>query len=286
MASAFILHRPHGVVGRLLRHVALAGLVVTATISSAVLYLEYRRDAAILAERLEQMEKTSLPSIAENLWLEDYGRVELVFAGMMQLPGIARLELRDDSGRMLRQTGVQPASPIARDFVIARDYNGQHLKLGDMRVIADAGWLHQRTWARLWPILAANLGLIATLCAVLYGLAHRSVIRPLRLIAEYAERLGRRPPGGARHSLDLFRHGDEMGTDAHADLMRKELALGHQQLANNACAACSPPRRPLWEEDFRPSPPRWRPCALMSATSNPGCATTPPTPCIWPTWCG
>ncbi|KAF0224847.1 MAG: Signal transduction histidine [Rhodospirillaceae bacterium] len=249
------MRRPHGVIGRLLRRVVLAGGIAALILTSALLYLEYHRDLDVLMDRLAQVESGTLPSITENVWLEDRERLELVFKGLLQLPGIAQVELLDGQGRMLVRLGQEPAHAIVRTFPLKRLYNGQIMDLGQLRVSATTARLHQRMVQRLWGILAVNLALIMVLSAVIYALTHQSVIRPLRLIAHYAEELGRQGPTETpEQDLGHFHSGDEMWELVRTlNLMRQELARGHQELAANEhrlriLFSASPVS--LWEEDF------------------------------------
>lgn len=255
MSSAFIMRRPHGVIGRLLRRVVLTGGIAALILTSLLSYLEYRRDLAVLMDRLDQIESASLPSIAENIWLEDQERLELVFKGLLQLPGIIQVELVDARGRTMLSLGEAPAQAILRVFPIKRLYNGQLMDLGQLRVSATTALLHQRTLERLWGILAANLALIVVLSAVIYAFTHQLVIHPLRLIARYAEGLGRQGPMETpEQDLGQFHSGDEMWELVRTlNLMRQELSCSQQELSANEqrlriLFSASPVS--LWEEDF------------------------------------
>lgn len=255
MSSAFIMRRPHGVIGRLLRRVILAGGIAALILTSALLYLEYRRDLGVLMDRLTQIESSTLPSIAENVWLEDRERLELVFKCLLQLPGMAQVELLDAQGGTVLRMGQAPDHAIVQVFALTRPYNDRLMDLGQLRVSATTAPLYRRTLERLWGILAANLALIVVLVAAIYGLTHQSVIRPLRLIALYAEELGRQGPTATpEQDLGQFHSGDEMWELVRTlNLMRQELARGHQELAANEqrlriLFSASPVS--LWEEDF------------------------------------
>lgn len=255
MSSAFIIRRPHGVIARLLRRVVLVGLVAALASSSVVLYRDYRRDLAALMEQLDQIESATLPSIAENVWLEDDDRLQLVFAGLRQLSDIAQVEMVDSSGRVRMAAGLPPAEAIVREFPLTRLYNGQLMNLGRLRVVATTDHLRMRTLDRMWGIVAGNVALVVVIAALIYALTHQSVIRPLRRIAGYAEELGRQGPTETpEQDLDRFRHGDEMWELVRTlNLMRNELARGHQELAAREqrlgiLFAASPVS--LWEEDF------------------------------------
>lgn len=119
---------------RLLVYILLFSLLVTVLSTALQLALEYRRDMAAIDTRLEEIRTTALSSLAGSLWRLDAGQLRLQLEGLLHLPDLRALEVRES------YTGLSAPLVVSvgrRDdgAVIAREYPIIHPERGPGRPI-------------------------------------------------------------------------------------------------------------------------------------------------------
>ena len=85
----------HGLGLRLLSRVLLFSACLTLILTLIQVYLEYRRDVSVLDLQLDQISRSYLGSIAEGLWILDQKQLQLQLDGILRLPAIRAVEVRD-----------------------------------------------------------------------------------------------------------------------------------------------------------------------------------------------
>lgn len=123
---------------RLLVSILAFSAVVTLLITAAELYLDYKRERAILDARLEELGASRLPAIADGLWQLDEAGLRAQLDGMLTRPDLCWLEVRDtSSGRpvpLVVAAGQADEADIARDYPISYDDLGARRDIGVLRV--------------------------------------------------------------------------------------------------------------------------------------------------------
>ncbi|WP_254434911.1 ATP-binding protein [Magnetospirillum sp. UT-4] len=241
---------------QMILRLGLAGVVIVLAVTGALLALDYQLARARAGERLVQVEKSYLPGIAENVWLDDRERLGLLVMGIDSLPAVSLVEVRDPGGAPLATAGATPAvDALERVYPLVRTYLGQQRDIGTLRVVIGRDELTRPVLQRAWMVLLASLVLVGGLLTVLFHLVAPLVTRPLEEMAAYARSLAAadltNPP-----ALERGRGG---GDDEFADLaiafgeMRRAIRLSYQALQDSEARhrmlfTASPVS--LWEEDF------------------------------------
>ncbi|HLO79113.1 MAG TPA: ATP-binding protein [Magnetospirillum sp.] len=239
-----------------MRSVAI-GLLMAFLAASVQSYFEYRRDLSALDSRLNDIERSYLPSVRENAWLDDRERLGMLAEGIGNLSGIALVQVVAPDGEVVVTSGTAPQHPQTRKYELTHDYSGKPVLLGRLEVTAGLETLRGAALHHMAMTFATNVIVLAGLAALLYWQVHILVTRRLGAIADYARRLGRDGPTATPFADDEAphdRHLDEF-TDLRETLsgMHRDLAGAHDALTASEARyrelfTSSPV--PLWEEDF------------------------------------
>lgn len=241
---------------RLMIRLAMVGCVFAVLVSIGELGVEYRRDYNRLVGRFDQIEQGYLGAVVEMTWLEDHERLALLVLGIERQPSVQRVEVVSDSGRILAEAGAdRNGDGPTRVFRLQRDYHGQRLSIGELRVSTTLAEIRGRLVERLGSTVLANALLILAAAALVHLMVHRVVTRPLGRLAAYARALGRAGLDSAPPDMQRASHRNDEFTDvAHAfDEMRREIGASYEELRESEgryrdLFTNSPVS--LWEEDF------------------------------------
>lgn len=123
-----------GIAFRLLIYILLFSSAVTLVSTAFQLLLDYRRDIDAIETRLEEVRSSSLGSLAGSLWHMDADQLRLQLDGMMRLPDMQALEVRESySG--IAQPLVVGVGTRGEHAVMAREYPITYADRGIARVI-------------------------------------------------------------------------------------------------------------------------------------------------------
>lgn len=179
----------HRLAGRLAFLIVLASSLIALLITAAQLYLEFERDVGYIHERFAQVEEAYLPSIVQNVWVVDPGRLRTLLEGIDRLPDFEFAEVRVN-GKPFASSGTRPSSEqLIRQFPLTYEYRGQTLDIGRLEVGASLDGPIRRTWERLWFVLLLNALKTALVAALILLLVRRMVTQPLERITDNARRL-------------------------------------------------------------------------------------------------
>ncbi|MEW5729728.1 MAG: ATP-binding protein, partial [Pseudomonadota bacterium] len=241
---------------RLLTLIVLFSSVVTLLSTLSQLYFDYHRDVSDIERRLVEIERTYLGSLAGSLWHVDIDQLRLQLEGLLRLPDIELLEVRETVGSVanplvIRVGAPQGSSVIARDYTIVYDDRGTVRPIGVLHVSASLEGVYRRLLDRAVVILVTQGVKTFLVSLFILYIVHRLVTRHLVAIAEFlgeftlhsgeALVLRRRKPP-ARDELDQM-------VDAFND-MRGNLARAYEDLreANVALVRDNEARRRAEEE--------------------------------------
>ncbi len=129
---------------RLLAGVLLFSSAITLLLTGLQLYLDYRRDVGTIERRMSEIEGSYLRSLGEGLWNLDERQLELQVDGILHLPAIRFVEVREATDRpdpLVVTAGSREASAaVHREFPLFHTVHG-----------ADSGWASSRSrppWTR------------------------------------------------------------------------------------------------------------------------------------------
>ncbi len=244
---------------RLLTLIILFSSLVTLLSTLSQLYIDYHRDVSDIERRLEEIERTNLDSLASSLWHVDTDQLRVQLDGLLRLPDVEMLEVRETVGSVANPLvvtvgGSHGTSVIERTYPIIYDDRGTPRPIGMLHVSATLEGVYRRLLERGVVILVTQGVKTFLVSLFILYIVHRLVTRHLVAIAEFLGEFTlhagealvlrrRRPP--ARDELDQM-------VDAFND-MRGNLARAYHDLreANRALVRDNEARRRAEEEVTR-----------------------------------
>ena len=200
---------------RLLARVFLFSSALTLLLTLLQLYLDYRRDVGTINRRISEIEASYRRSLSEGLWDLDSRQLELQLDGILHLPDIRIVEVRETTDRgdaMAVAAGSHRANADMRyEFSISHPYRGTEQQLGVLSIEASFDEVYRRLLDTAIVILANN-GVKTFLVSIfILFIVHRLITRHLTATAKSLSgydlhgslpslKLERRPP---RHPDEL-----------------------------------------------------------------------------------
>jgi len=206
---------PHSLGLRLLGSVLLFSACVTLILTLIQVYLEYHRDVSALELRLEQISKSYLDSVAEGLWILDEKQLQLQLMGILRLPDIRAVEVREADAAsnplVIRLGEISNSPAITRVYPLHYNVQGKDMLIGTLRVQASLADVYRRVLDTALVILVTQAATIFLVSLFIVWIFHQLVTRHLFAIASYVDsyRINdppspmqlRRPPGRQEDEL-------------------------------------------------------------------------------------
>jgi signal transduction histidine kinase len=211
IASAWrsLPNRPSGIGWRLLVRVLFFSSVITLLLTMMQLYLDYRRDVQAIELRMSEIDSGYRESLGEGLWRVDARQLQLQVEGILRLPDIRYVELREAAGQvapLLVTAGSQQTNPsVRREFKILYRNRGAEQLLGILVVEATFDRIYRRLLDTAAIIMVSQAIKTFVVSFFILFLVHRLITRHLTAIATWLRtydlrgsqvplRLERRPP--------------------------------------------------------------------------------------------
>ena len=173
-------------VQRLIVYVFLLGTGLVILGTSIQSFVTYRREIAVIATRMEQIETSFLGSIETSLWNYDSDQLNAQLQGVLKLPDIAYLEVRSDTGNVFTAgTTANLRKFTEREFELR--YSSRNM--GHLKVVASLDGVYRRLWTQSLTILGSQLLTIFITSIFLLLLFSRLLVRHLGTMADYALQL-------------------------------------------------------------------------------------------------
>jgi PAS domain S-box-containing protein len=236
--------RFHSVIGwRLLVRVLFFSSAITLLLTLTQLYLDYRSDVQAIDQRMSEIDGGYRQSLGEGLWRLDTRQLQLQVEGILRLPDVAYVELReatDKAAPLVVTAGYRQSSPAARrEFRIFYRSHGAEQLVGILVVEATFDRIYRRL-LNTTAIIAVGQAIKTFLVSffVLF-IVHRLITRHLVAIATSLKgydlrgaqaplRLDRRPPRPADEFDDLveaFNQAYARLRAAYGDLQEREAKI-------------------------------------------------------------
>jgi PAS domain S-box-containing protein len=181
----------HSIGARLLAGVLLFSGSVTVVLTATQLYIDYRREVSALEVQLNQISGSYLASLAEGLWTLDERQLRLQLDGILRLPDIRAVEVREaaDTGNsLIVKLGENSASSsFAREYPLRRNVQGQERVIGTLRVEATLANVHRRLLDTAVTILISQAAKTFLVSFFILYFFHYLVTRHLSAIARYLD---------------------------------------------------------------------------------------------------
>ena len=204
--------RQRGIGLRLIGYILLFSSCVTLGFTLLHLYWDYHRDVSAIERRLDEVQTSTLGSLAGSLWQMDLDQVRLQIEGILRLPGIQAVTVRLEasaggarpatsgttsgttsgatSGALPGATSVavgrhRADAPMVRDYPVIYRFQGRDIKLGTVTVEATLDEVYRRLWDKALLILVTQG--VKTFLVALFTLfiVWKLVTRHLAAIAKF-----------------------------------------------------------------------------------------------------
>jgi len=177
---------------RLLAYIFLFSTVVTLISTVLQLYVDYRRDVGAIEQRMQEIDRTSLDSLSQALWNVDTGELHLQLEGLLRLPDMQMLELREsgalDKPVVIRVGTSQTSAVIDRVMPLYHGVGARRQQIGTLTVEATLSSVYSRLLdTTVFILLSQGIKTFLVSMFTLY-LVYRLVTRHLMAIAAYLDR--------------------------------------------------------------------------------------------------
>jgi PAS domain S-box-containing protein len=176
-----------GIGARLLVRVLLFSSAITLILTVLQLYLDYRRDVGIIKDRLAEIERSYIESIGESLWQLDERQLVLQLEGILRLPDIRAVEVREATNRpapLVVSVGErQSNAALARDIPIMRSVRGAMQPIGSLYVEATLDEVYRALLDKALVILVSQGAKTFLVSLFIVYIFHRLVTRHLTAVA-------------------------------------------------------------------------------------------------------
>jgi PAS domain S-box-containing protein len=182
--------RWHSGIGlRLLARVLLFSSAITLLLTLLQLYLDYRRDLGTIDRRISEIEGSYRRSLGEGLWNLDARQLELQVDGILHLPAIRFVEIREATDRgdpMVVAAGShQTNAAVHREFPIFHTFHGAEQRLGVLSIEATLDEVYRRLFDRATIILVSQGAKTFVVSFFILYIVHRLITRHLTAISRF-----------------------------------------------------------------------------------------------------
>jgi len=185
---------------RLLASVLLFSSAITLLLTLLELYLDYRRDVGTIEQRMSAIERSYLPSLGEGLWNLDAQQLQLQVDGILHLPAIRFVEVReatDNPDPMVVTAGShQSSAAVHREFALFHTVHGAEQRLGVLSIEATLDEVYRELLDRATVILVSQGAKTFVVSFFILFIVHRLITRHLAATARFLSgyNLRRSPP--------------------------------------------------------------------------------------------
>ena len=236
------LPRLRGGIGlRLLVRVLLFSAAITLLLTLMQLYLDYRRDVGTIDQRISEIDSGYRRSLGEGFWRLDAQQLQLQAEGILHLPDIRYVELREATDRaapLVVAVGSRQANPPARrEFKIYYTNHGAEQLVGFLVVEASYDRIYRQLFDTALVILVGQAIMTFIVSFFILLIVQRLITRHLTGIATSLRRYDldgsqaplrldrRRPEDELDRLVDAFNDMYTRRQAAYGDLAEREKQL-------------------------------------------------------------
>lgn len=145
-----------GIARRLIILIIIFSAAITLIITLFQLFSEYKRDLSLIDSRFEQIKDANLRTLTNALWVADILDMRTQLQGLLRLPDMQYLEIRDQH-RVWAEVG-QPSSnnTISHTYTMLHEYRGQTYNIGTLKVVATLNDVYSSLFRHAIVILVSN----------------------------------------------------------------------------------------------------------------------------------
>src|SRR5262250_726358 len=178
-----------GIGPRLLIRVLLFSVVSTLVLTLSQLYLDYRRDTGAIDYRMAEIADSYGHSLGEGLWNLDRRQLELQIEGILRLPAVRFVEVRETTDRadpMIVSGGAHSDRvAVSHQFALVRPARGEQQQVGVLTLEASFDDVYRALREKAVAILTSQGATIFVVSLFVLYLTHRLVTRHLTTLAGF-----------------------------------------------------------------------------------------------------
>ncbi|MBT3237834.1 MAG: PAS domain S-box protein [Rhodospirillaceae bacterium] len=182
--SIFYLPHANKIAWKIIASLVVFSTLITIVTTGVQLYTEYGRDIDAIDTRFDQVERSYIKSVSENVWEADVGRLNLLVSGIIEFPNFIYAEVRDENGLVLASEGeINDENLITKNYPLVQEFRGKNQEIGVLEITVGLSEVYGRIFDRVWLILVSN-GIKTFLVAIfMYLLVYWLLTRHLDVIA-------------------------------------------------------------------------------------------------------
>ena len=190
--------------------------VLTLLITLAQLYRDYRYDVNRIESQMQQIEDVHLRSLSALLWAADEEEIRILAEGIMRLPDMQYLEIRDEDKTWVKLGKQQSSNIIAREYPVLYNYRGKQRHIGTLSVSATLNGVYRRLLDTIVTVLVSNAIKTFFVAAFIFFIFHYLVTRHIFSIASFYQSLD---PTKPQKPFKLQRHKKQPGQNDELDFL-------------------------------------------------------------------
>src|SRR5262245_13409800 len=224
-----------GIGPRLLVRVLLFSAAVTLSLTLFQLYFDYRSAVGAIKSRMAEIEGSYLQSLGEGLWNLDSRQLELQIEGILRLPAMRFVEVRETTDRanpMVVSGGrYQDHAAVSREFPLFHASRGEQ-QLGVLSIEATFDEVYRALLAKAIAISISQGTTIFLVSFFILYITHRLITRHLTALAGFLGTYDlRQPPPPLRLQRRVPKAQDELDQVIAAfESMRQSLERAYDDL--------------------------------------------------------
>jgi len=172
------------IAARLIWALLCCSLILIILTSAILFYYEYSREIRLLDKRVHEIEESTVPALANSIWLADWEMVRLQAEGIQRMPAIHRVELEVDGREVLAIGGEAYDGASRHTFPLVHKYMGREIPLGSLALYADLNAVRRQLLGEISVELVIRLATILIISFILFFLFHRLAGRHLIALAK------------------------------------------------------------------------------------------------------
>src|SRR5215510_4127993 len=225
-----------GIGPRLLVRVLLFSAAITLILTLFQLYLDYRYAVRAIESRMSEIEGSYLQSLSEGLWNLDRRQIELQIEGILRLPAMRFVEVRETTDRanpiVVSSGHRQTHAAVRRAFSLVHTSRGEQQQLGVLSIEATFDEVHRALLQKAIVILISEGTEIFLVSFFVLYITHRLVTRHLTALAGFLGQYDlRQPPPPLRLQRRAPKEKDELDHVLAAfESMRQSLERAYEGL--------------------------------------------------------
>lgn len=179
MKKATLHKKKIGIARQLLVSIMLISSIFTLLITGLNVYLDYKEDISGIETQLDQIKQSYLSSLTASLWIEDREHLTLQAEGIMQLPSVNYLEIRDDSGIVLQLGKPLVEYQYNVTWPMQHHFASKTFELGIFKVQADLYPIYKGLWDKFVVLLLSQAVKTFMVALFIIFVVYKIIIRPL-----------------------------------------------------------------------------------------------------------